>query len=170
MFEHVAERVIRQTDRGIAPWYLMEAEDTRYRDLTVGKTLLQAIRAARPARCMEPPTPPDPLQLPESASAQITLLDQLDLTKLDRERLQGRAQEAPAGDQRAELEAYKQRAPLCWCSRASMPAARAAPSAASPAPWTPASTAPCRWPRRRTRKRPITICGASGDTSRAPDT
>ncbi|MCG6940511.1 MAG: polyphosphate:AMP phosphotransferase [Thiohalocapsa sp.] len=82
LFEHVAERVIRQSDRGIAPWYLVEAEDTRYRDLTVGKTLLQAIHARLGQQVVtEPATPPDPLQLPESASAQITILDQLDLTK-----------------------------------------------------------------------------------------
>jgi polyphosphate:AMP phosphotransferase len=82
LFEHVAERVIRQTDRGIAPWYLVEALDKRYRDLTVGKTLLQAIRARlnQPV-AMEPPTHSDPLDLPESASAQVTLLDQLDLSK-----------------------------------------------------------------------------------------
>ncbi|WPL15627.1 polyphosphate:AMP phosphotransferase [Thiorhodovibrio winogradskyi] len=87
LFEHVAERVIRQTDRGIAPWYLIEATDNRYRDLTVGKTLLQAIRAriAQPLP-MEPPPTADPLDLPDSAPAQITLLDQLDLTqKLERD-------------------------------------------------------------------------------------
>jgi len=86
-FEHVAERVIRQSDRGVAPWYLIEAEDKRYRDLTVGKTLLQAIRARlnQPV-AMEPPTPADPLNLPDTVSAQITLLDQMDLTlKLERE-------------------------------------------------------------------------------------
>ncbi|MFP4494822.1 MAG: polyphosphate:AMP phosphotransferase [Halochromatium sp.] len=82
LFEYVAERVIRQTDRGIAPWYLVEAEDKRYRDLTVGKTLLQAIRARlQQPLPTEPPATAEPLDLPESASAQITLLDQLDLTQ-----------------------------------------------------------------------------------------
>ncbi|MBK1633147.1 polyphosphate:AMP phosphotransferase [Thiohalocapsa halophila] len=82
-FEHVAERVIRQSDRGIAPWYLVEAENTRYRDLTVGKTLLQAIHARLGEQQVvtEPATPSDPLQLPESESAQVTLLDQLDLSQ-----------------------------------------------------------------------------------------
>lgn len=82
LFEHVAERVIRQSDRGIAPWYLIEAENKRYRDLTVGKTLLQAIRARlnQPV-AMEPPPTADPLNLPDSSSAQITLLDQMDLTQ-----------------------------------------------------------------------------------------
>jgi polyphosphate:AMP phosphotransferase len=83
LFEHVAERVIRQSDRGIAPWYLVEAEDTRYRDLTVGKTLLQAIHArlGQQKVVTEPATPSDPLQLPDSESAQVTLLDQLDLSQ-----------------------------------------------------------------------------------------
>ncbi len=82
LFEHVGERVIRQSDRGIAPWYLVEAEDTRYRDLTLGKTLLQAIQARLGQRVVtEPATAPDPLQVPESPSAQITLLDQLDMTQ-----------------------------------------------------------------------------------------
>jgi polyphosphate:AMP phosphotransferase len=85
-FEQVAERVIRHTDRGASPWYLVEAEDRRYRDLTVGKTLLHAIRSrlleTKPA---EQTTIVGSLELPNSPSAQITLLDQLDLSlALDR--------------------------------------------------------------------------------------
>jgi len=86
-FESVAERVIRHTDRGIAPWYLIEAQDRRYRDLTIGKTLLHAIRSrlSEPVRT-EPPSTLGTVDLPEVPSAQITLLDQLDLTQaLDRE-------------------------------------------------------------------------------------
>ena len=101
-FEHVAERVILHTDRGISPWYLVEATDHRYRDLTVGKTLLQAIKAR-----LSHPEPEDPpsaskgLDLPDSTEAQITLIDQLDLTqalsrddyKATLERLQGELNE-----------------------------------------------------------------------------
>jgi polyphosphate:AMP phosphotransferase len=81
-FERIAERVIRHTDRGLTPWYLIEASDERYRDLTVGKTLLQAIRARinQPIP-VEPTLTNSPLNLPDSANAQITLLDQLDLTQ-----------------------------------------------------------------------------------------
>ena len=79
--EYVAERLIRHTDRGIAPWYLIEAKDRRYRDLTMGKTLLQAIRR----RLSEPPVMEPPssshLELPEVPSARITVLDQLDLSQ-----------------------------------------------------------------------------------------
>ena len=81
-YEHVGERVIRHTDRGISPWYLIEAEDRRYRDLTVGKTLLHAIKV----RLSQPPamesTPSSShLELPDVSSARTTLLDQLDMSK-----------------------------------------------------------------------------------------
>ena len=79
-FERVAERIIRYTDRGISPWYLIEAKDRRYRDLTVGKTLLQAIkRRLSEAPPMEPPATSSNPELPDVESAQITLLDQLDM-------------------------------------------------------------------------------------------
>ncbi|MEA3276966.1 MAG: polyphosphate:AMP phosphotransferase [Pseudomonadota bacterium] len=80
-FERVAERIIRHTDRGVAPWYLIEADDRRYRDLTVGKTLLQAIktRLSQPP-AMEPPPTSSTLELPDAESAQVTLLDQMDLS------------------------------------------------------------------------------------------
>ncbi len=82
-FEQVAERVILHTDRGRSPWYLIEATNRLYRDLTVGKTLLHAIRSR-----LNEPTPADHTatlksnapELPTSPSAQITLLDQLDLS------------------------------------------------------------------------------------------
>ncbi len=81
-FERVAERIIRHTDRGISPWYLIEAKDRYYRDLTMGKTLLQAIqrRLSEPPPLESPPTSGH-LELPDAPGAQITILDQLDLTK-----------------------------------------------------------------------------------------
>ena len=81
-FERVAERMILHTDRGISPWYLVEAEDRRYRDLTVGKTLLHAIRSR-----LSEPAPEDHSvssgspDLPAGPSARITVLDQLDLDR-----------------------------------------------------------------------------------------
>ena len=43
-FEHTADIMVRRTDIGTAPWYIIEATDARYRDLTVGTTLLEAVR------------------------------------------------------------------------------------------------------------------------------
>ena len=81
-FESVAERVIRHTDRGISPWYLVEAQDRRYRDLTIGKTLLHAIRSRLNETVpVEPPSTLGNIELPDVPSAQITLLDQLDMTQ-----------------------------------------------------------------------------------------
>lgn len=40
-FVKVSERAIRITDTGPSPWYLIEAEDRRYRNLAVGRTLLE---------------------------------------------------------------------------------------------------------------------------------
>jgi polyphosphate:AMP phosphotransferase len=82
-FETVAERMIRQTDSGIAPWYLIEATDEYYRDLTVGRTLLKAIRerlATTEAEVRPDDTSHAPA-LPTDPDAQITVLDHLDLTR-----------------------------------------------------------------------------------------
>lgn len=85
-FERVAERVIRHTDSGIAPWYLIEATDRRYRDLTVGKTLLNAMRHRLQSPVTAPPAPSSHApSLPVVPEAQVTVLDHLDFDKsLDR--------------------------------------------------------------------------------------
>ena len=81
-FERLAERVVRATDTGIAPWYLVEATDRRYRDLAVGETLLGAM-TARLARVGTDPAvhaPSVPI-LPNLAGARRTLLDSVDMTQ-----------------------------------------------------------------------------------------
>ena len=80
-FEQVAEQLIRQTDTGIAPWYLIEATDDRYRDLTVGRTLLEAIktRLAAPEISASGTTSHAP-SLPTDPEAQLTVLDHVDLS------------------------------------------------------------------------------------------
>ncbi|HBP17375.1 MAG TPA: polyphosphate:AMP phosphotransferase [Planctomycetes bacterium] len=44
-FASVSERAIRLSDIGLAPWHLIESTDKRYRDLTAGKILLEALRS-----------------------------------------------------------------------------------------------------------------------------
>jgi len=80
-FLRVGEAVIQATDSALAPWYLIEAGDTRYRDLTVGRTLLKAITerldAPSPTRSEEALSHAP--SLPEAAEARRTVLDQVDL-------------------------------------------------------------------------------------------
>jgi polyphosphate:AMP phosphotransferase len=64
-FREVSERTLRETSTAEAPWTVIEATDTRYRNLTVGRTLLDAIvkrleRGQRSAavRAAPPPAPP----------------------------------------------------------------------------------------------------------------
>ena len=78
----VAERVIRETDSGFAPWYMIEATNTRYRDLTVGKTLLRAMQHRLQSSAVPVPSPSSHApSLPVAPEAQVTVLDQLDLSK-----------------------------------------------------------------------------------------
>jgi len=43
-FAATSARAIRLTDTGNAPWHLIDAEDKRYRDLKMGKVLLQSLQ------------------------------------------------------------------------------------------------------------------------------
>lgn len=61
-FRQVAERALRATSTGEAPWIVVEATDWRYQRLTVGKVLLERLRArldgpvpAAPAPSAHPP-------------------------------------------------------------------------------------------------------------------
>lgn len=45
-FSQVSEVAIRLTDRSHAPWHLIEASDSRYRDLTAGRVLEQSLNSA----------------------------------------------------------------------------------------------------------------------------
>ncbi len=81
-FAEVSESAIRQTDSGKSPWYLIEASDKFYRDLTVGRTLIEAIRQRLNDKVIS--TEPDGIHSPlspEAASATITILDQVDLSQ-----------------------------------------------------------------------------------------
>ena len=110
-FEHIAERVIRQTDRGSAPWYLIEAEDDRYRDLAVGKTLLHAIksRLSQPLP-MEPPSSSGDVELPKVPSARVTVLDQLNMDKkLERAQYKAELKSLQAEMNELAWKAYKKK-------------------------------------------------------------
>lgn len=74
----VAEAMVRRTSTGYAPWFVVPSEDPEYRDLTFGRTILEAVRRR--------------LEQPGSASAPLapalipslnghTLLDTLDFSQ-----------------------------------------------------------------------------------------
>ena len=75
-FRSVSERAIRNTSTGDAQWIIVEGADWRYRNVTMGRRILHAIRSHLEARKQEKakgsvaPPQPDPM----------TILDQLDLT------------------------------------------------------------------------------------------
>jgi polyphosphate:AMP phosphotransferase len=53
----IAERVLRETSTGDAPWHVIESTDTRYRNLRVGETILGALtkRLSSPSVAARPP-------------------------------------------------------------------------------------------------------------------
>ena len=74
------ERVLRETSTGDAPWYVVEGTDDRYRNLTVGKILLDAMHGAiaakgpaAPARKVAPLAP--------SVIDNVRLIRKLDMSK-----------------------------------------------------------------------------------------
>ncbi len=91
----VNERVIRHTSTAEAPWTIVEGYDPRYRALTVGKTILDAIRKRvdeagkkKPGEISAPP--------PLPSIDQLNVLKTLDLTqKIDKKHYE------------AELEKYQ---------------------------------------------------------------
>ncbi len=65
-FRAVSERALRKTGTGGSPWHIVEATDWRYRNLSVGRTLREAIaerldqmaKAPKPERVPDRPKPP----------------------------------------------------------------------------------------------------------------
>lgn len=60
-FRGIAEHALRRTSTAEAPWIIVEGTDPRYRYLTVGKAVLNAVRARLDApapRCAAPVAPP----------------------------------------------------------------------------------------------------------------
>ncbi len=59
-FQSVAEHLLRQTSTAEAPWNIVEGEDERYRSLTIGRSVLDALRKRldAPARSPRVAAPP----------------------------------------------------------------------------------------------------------------
>lgn len=54
-FRSVSERALRRTGTGKAPWFIVEATDQRYRDLTVGRHVAAAIEGRLAEEAAAPP-------------------------------------------------------------------------------------------------------------------
>ncbi|MEM9302333.1 MAG: polyphosphate:AMP phosphotransferase [Pseudomonadota bacterium] len=106
-----AERAIRQTDTGECPWFLVECGDKRYRDLTVGETLLQTIdhflekgNGNGQSQAFHELTPID------IAGADTTILDRVELDQaLDRERYKEALEQHQSRIRRHAWEMYERR-------------------------------------------------------------
>jgi polyphosphate:AMP phosphotransferase len=95
----VWEHTLRETSTGEAPWYVVEGADARYRDLTVGRILLESLtRANAAAAARTRPRPARPATPAPAVVDNVKLIRDLDLSQQldDRayerelERLQGR--------------------------------------------------------------------------------
>ena len=80
-FRSIAERTLRDTSTGEAPWIIVEGSDPRYRGITVGQHILNRIRdhlqQNEHSKVNIPPTTSDVLPV---LTRQITLLSSLDLS------------------------------------------------------------------------------------------
>jgi polyphosphate:AMP phosphotransferase len=76
----VAERALRETSTGEAPWTIVEGTDRRYRELTVGQHILEAI-SQRLDAAPSPGAAPEPPPRLERPTDQPTILSRLDLSK-----------------------------------------------------------------------------------------
>lgn len=83
----VCEQLILATDSSHSPWHLIEAEDRRYRDLTAGQLVLQAMNNAAEQRLGD--AAPRSLSSELLTGGQPTVLDSVDLSlQLDKESYQ----------------------------------------------------------------------------------
>ncbi|NNL67750.1 MAG: polyphosphate:AMP phosphotransferase [Myxococcales bacterium] len=76
-FAEVSERALRLTDRGNAPWHVIEATDRRYRDLSTGRILLERMQQAVAQH--DARQEPAPAATPVEAGNGLTVLDHVDL-------------------------------------------------------------------------------------------
>jgi AMP-polyphosphate phosphotransferase len=77
-FCQVAEPMLRETSTAAAPWIIVEGTDTRYRELTIGKAVLDNLR-----RRLDLPLPQPIITTPPCLSSldKLTVLNALDLSQ-----------------------------------------------------------------------------------------
>jgi polyphosphate:AMP phosphotransferase len=82
-----AERALRETSTADAPWFVIESGDSRFRDVSVGRQVLESLEAHLESRGpASERTPPDP-----NVADPVTILDRVDLTQaLDKDEYETR--------------------------------------------------------------------------------
>ncbi|MDZ7737055.1 MAG: hypothetical protein U5P41_13880 [Gammaproteobacteria bacterium] len=78
-FLRTSERAIRLTDTGNAPWFLINAENKRYRDITAAKILLQQLQSGLQKQAAEKISPSKQHQARKFTPDGPTVLDELNL-------------------------------------------------------------------------------------------
>jgi polyphosphate:AMP phosphotransferase len=91
-FVKISEKVIHRTDSAHAPWFIIEASDERYRELMVGRILVDAMRRRLEGEEASAAHGPGPIPPPPQAEgAALTVLDRVDLgSRLERPAYQKR--------------------------------------------------------------------------------
>ena len=134
------EHLLRETSTGEAPWYVVEGTDDRYRNLTVGKILLDAMRGTLAAKATAPTHAIGAARAVGHRQRQADPRPRPDAAACRASNTSARSRSTRAGSRGSRATSASRRTRWCWCSRASTPPARAARSAASPARSTRAST------------------------------
>jgi len=78
-FEKTAERVIRLTDTEHAPWHIIEGTDNRYRDLTAGRLLADALESVIEGRALKRSRKQPLPKVKPTSNGEKTILDRVDL-------------------------------------------------------------------------------------------
>ena len=76
----VWEEVLRESSTGEAPWYVVEGEDERYRNLTVGKIVLETLNRTNAMRTTQVRTSRGPAPAPPALD-NVLLIRNLDLSR-----------------------------------------------------------------------------------------
>jgi polyphosphate:AMP phosphotransferase len=77
-FRRVSEHALRATSTAEAPWIVIEGTDPRYRSLTAGRILLEALRKRLKHPALTVPANAPPLQAPIDS---LNVFDKLDMTQ-----------------------------------------------------------------------------------------
>jgi len=109
-FMSIAERIVRATDTGVAPWHIIEATDNNYRDIRTGELVCRALEEA-----IRGETGPaaqdvhDTVALGDTDVDDITVLDTVDLSqRLEKKEYRNRLAEMQGVLTELAWEAYRQ--------------------------------------------------------------